>query len=66
MKLNPILDARFFFATAPLPCPYLEGRLERHPTWPQCQARVHGVSGARFKKVKSAEEEQAVLKLWKA
>lgn len=29
MKLNPILDARFFFATAPLPCPYLESRLER-------------------------------------
>lgn len=42
------------------------GRVERHATWPQCQERVHGVSGARFKKVASAEEEQAVLKLWGA
>ncbi|HAH32539.1 MAG TPA: ribonuclease HI [Elusimicrobia bacterium] len=42
------------------------GRVERHTTWPQCQGRVHGVSGARFKKVKSAEEAQTVLKLWKA
>jgi arginine-tRNA-protein transferase len=29
MKHKPILDTRFFFATAPLPCPYLPGRLER-------------------------------------
>ncbi|HAF95109.1 MAG: ribonuclease HI [Elusimicrobia bacterium GWC2_51_8] len=42
------------------------GRVERHATWPQCQERVHGVSKARFKKVTSAEEEQAVLKLWGA
>lgn len=40
------------------------GRVERHATWPQCQERVHGVSGARFKKVTSPEEEQAVLKQW--
>ncbi|MCX5784974.1 MAG: ribonuclease HI [Elusimicrobia bacterium] len=44
----------------------VEGRVERHTTWPQCQGRVHGVSGARFKKVRCAEEEQAVLKLWGA
>ena len=44
----------------------VEGRVERHVTWPQCQGRVHGVSGARFKKVASAEEERAVLKLWGA
>ena len=40
------------------------GSLERHITWPECQGRVNGVSGARFKKVASAEEEEAVLKLW--
>jgi ribonuclease HI len=44
----------------------VEGRLERHATWPQCQGRVNGVSGARFKKVASVQEEQAVLKLWAA
>lgn len=42
----------------------VHGRLERHATWPQCQARVNGASGARFKKVSSAEEEAEVLKLW--
>ncbi len=29
MKHKPILGSRFFFATMPLPCPYLPGRLER-------------------------------------
>jgi ribonuclease HI len=40
------------------------GLVERHAAWPECQGRVHGVSGARFKKVTSAEEEQTILKLW--
>ena len=42
------------------------GRVERHQTWPDCQARVQGVSHARFKKVTSPEEEQTVLKSWGA
>lgn len=29
MRHKPISDARFFFATAPLPCPYLPDRVER-------------------------------------
>ncbi len=29
MKHNPIHDTRFFFATTPLPCPYLPDRTER-------------------------------------
>ncbi len=40
------------------------GRLERHATWGECQARVLGRSGARFKKVSSAEEEAQVLRGW--
>jgi len=40
------------------------GCLERHVTWPECQGRVSGVSGARFKKVATAEEEREVLKTW--
>ena len=29
MKHTPIHDTRFFFATAPQPCPYIPGRIER-------------------------------------
>ena len=29
MKHKPYLDARFFFSTSPLPCPYVPGRIER-------------------------------------
>ena len=42
----------------------VHGQFERHATWPQCQARVNGASGARFKKVSSPQEEAEVLKLW--
>ena len=45
---------------------FVSGSVERHLTWPQCQARVHGVSGAKFKKVSSAEEERAALEQWGA
>jgi ribonuclease HI len=41
----------------------LEGKLEKHQTWPECQARVHG-KPALFKKVTSPEEESAALKKW--
>jgi ribonuclease HI len=41
----------------------LDGRLEKHQTWPECQARVHG-RPALFKKVCSSEEESAILKKW--
>ncbi len=29
MKHKPLPDIRFFFSTSPLPCPYLQGRVER-------------------------------------
>ena len=41
----------------------LDGKLERHATWKECEARVKG-RPAKFKKVRSPEEERATLKGW--
>ncbi|NWG22553.1 MAG: ribonuclease HI [Chloroflexi bacterium] len=42
----------------------VQGVLERHMTWDACRARVHGVSGARWKKCVSDEEERATVTSW--
>jgi ribonuclease HI len=44
----------------------LAGKAERHTTWADCQARVNGQSGARFKKVFTPEEEKEALRSWGA
>ena len=36
----------------------------RHVTWAECERRVKGQSGARFKKATSASEEAAILRGW--
>jgi ribonuclease HI len=36
----------------------------RHATWAECERRVKGRSGARFKKAMSAAEEAAILRGW--
>jgi ribonuclease HI len=41
----------------------LDGRVERHATWKECESRVKG-RPAKFKKVRSFEEERATLKGW--
>jgi ribonuclease HI len=40
------------------------GTVYRHKSWPDCQRRTHGQSGAKFKKAKSAQDEQEILKSW--
>lgn len=40
------------------------GVVERHTTWTECERRVKGRSGARFKKAKSPEEEAKILQDW--
>lgn len=42
----------------------VDGRAFRHKTWSQCEARVKNRKGALFKKAKSAEEEQGILRGW--
>jgi ribonuclease HI len=36
----------------------------RHKTWAECERYVKGVSGAKFKKTASAEDEEQVLTSW--
>jgi len=40
------------------------GRLARHASWDACRTRVHGVSGARFRKCQSRDEERATVRAW--
>jgi ribonuclease HI len=42
----------------------VNGQPARHATWAECERRVKGVSGARFKKAMSAADEHAILAAW--
>lgn len=42
----------------------VDGVLETHKTWAECEARVKGVRGARFKKSLSADDEAAIKREW--
>jgi len=42
----------------------VNGRLEKHATWAECEKRVKGVKGTKFKKSTSASDESAILKSW--
>jgi ribonuclease HI len=42
----------------------VDSQLERHTSWSECEARVRGRAGARYKKVSSDEEEKKTLLAW--
>jgi ribonuclease HI len=42
------------------------GVVERHKTWSECEARVKGRSGAKFKKAMTPDEEKIILAEWGA
>lgn len=42
----------------------VNGKVERHKTWAECEMRVKGVPATKFKKAMSEEEEKAILKSW--
>jgi ribonuclease HI len=42
----------------------VDGTPMRHATWAECEARVKGRSGARFKKAASAADEVEILRSW--
>ena len=40
------------------------GIAKRHTTWSECEARVKGKSGVKYKKAISAEDEKRILAVW--
>lgn len=42
----------------------VSGKIMTHKTWAECEARVKGVSGAKFKKALSASEEKEIIEEW--
>lgn len=42
----------------------VDGQLARHATWAECERRVKGRPGARFKKAMSPGDEAAILREW--
>lgn len=44
----------------------VDGEIRRHNTWPDCNARVRGAAGARFRKTFSPEDEAALVSSWEA
>ena len=42
----------------------VDGVLQTHDTWEECEARVKGVKGAKFKKSISPEDEKEIIKKW--
>jgi ribonuclease HI len=43
---------------------YVDGKLERHRTWAECERRVRGRSGARYRKAVSAADEKSIVEGW--
>jgi ribonuclease HI len=42
----------------------VDGQLARHATWAECERRVKGRAGARFKKAMTAADEASILQEW--
>ncbi|MDE2116738.1 MAG: ribonuclease HI, partial [Patescibacteria group bacterium] len=42
----------------------VDGVLEKHKTWAECESRVKGVRGAKFKKATSQADEETIAKGW--
>jgi len=42
----------------------VDGQVMKHRTWAECEQRVQGRSGARFKKATSEVEEEQILRSW--
>jgi ribonuclease HI len=63
-RRNPATSGRSTKAVAYSYLSLVDGTATRHSTWAECERRVKGRSGARFKKALSAADESAILRAW--
>lgn len=42
----------------------VDGKLEKHKTWAECEERVKGVNGAKYRKSISPEDEMSIMIEW--
>ncbi|MBI5798976.1 MAG: ribonuclease HI [Candidatus Yonathbacteria bacterium] len=42
----------------------VNGKLEKHATWAECEKRIKGVKGTKFKKSLSADDERVIIRSW--
>lgn len=42
----------------------VNGKLEKHTTWAECEKRVKGVRGTKYKKSVDADDEREIIKSW--
>jgi ribonuclease HI len=59
-EMRPVQEKKAAYSYVSL----IGGVAARHSTWAECEARVKGRSGAKFKKAMSAEEEEEILASW--
>ena len=45
---------------------FIDGRIEKYKTWAECEKKVKGVKGAKYKKSLSAEDEKRIIKEWRS
>lgn len=43
----------------------VDGIIEKHKTWKECEIRVKGVSGAKYKKSLTKDEEKKIIEEWR-
>ncbi|MEK7581798.1 MAG: viroplasmin family protein [Patescibacteria group bacterium] len=63
-KKRPVLKNKSFGKTAYSYLSLVGGILMKHATWLECEKRVKGVSGAKFKKSSSKEDEENIIREW--
>lgn len=42
----------------------MNGKLEKHTTWAECEKRVKGMKGVKFKKSVNVDDEKLIMKSW--